>query len=71
MYASVEMLLKFCAVNFFSEFRDEELRKKCGAAHTADSFKLKIPHWLSRHFTRVTLDDRIHSALVDFSTIKI
>ena len=70
MYASVEMLLKFCAANFPSEFTSENPREKSGAAHTARSFKPKISHWLSRHFTHVACDDRIHSALVDSSTNK-
>jgi hypothetical protein len=32
MYASVEMLLKFCKANFFSESKCKEVREKCGAA---------------------------------------
>ncbi len=71
MYASVEMLLKFCAEKFSSESTGEKPRKKSGSAHTQLSFKLKISHWLLRHFTRAQRDDRIHSALVKFSTNKI
>jgi hypothetical protein len=65
------MLLKFYAENFSSESTGNEGRTKSGSAHIVASFKLKISHWLSRYFTRAVLDDRIHSALVDFSTNKI
>lgn len=70
MYVSVEMLLKFYAENFPSESTGSKHRKKSGSAHIITSFKLKISRWLSRYFTHASLDDRIHSALVDFSTNK-
>ena len=65
MYGSVEMLLKFCAENFPFEFTGQESREKSTPAQTRCSFKLKISHWRSRHFTRALSDDRIHSALVE------
>ena len=64
MYGSVEMLLKFCAENFPFEFTGHESREKSIPAHASFSFKLKISHCLSRYFTRVSANDRIHSALV-------
>src|SRR5438128_11991898 len=70
MYASVEMLLKFCVENFFSECACEKSRAKSTPAHIWNSFKLNFSHWRLRHFTRTSCDDRIHSALVDFSTTK-
>jgi hypothetical protein len=68
MYGSVEMLLKFCVENFHFEFTVQESREKSTPAHARFSFKLKISHWRSRYFTRVSPDDRIHSALVDSSS---
>ena len=70
MYGSVEMLLKFYAENFPFKFTDQESREKSRVAHAITSFKVKISHWRSRHFTRAASDDRIHSALLDFSTNK-
>lgn len=65
MYGSVEMLLKFYTENFPFEFTGRESRDKSIAAHAGFSFKLKIPHWRPRYFTRVSPNDRIHSALVE------
>jgi hypothetical protein len=70
MYGSVEMLLKFYAENFSFKFTGQESRAKSRVAHAMTSFKPKLSHWRSRHFTRVASDDRIHSALLDFSTNK-
>ena len=71
MYGSVEMLLKFYAENFPFEFTGQESREKSGSAHARSSFKLKISHWRSRYFTRVSPNDRIHSALVEIFINKI
>jgi CheY-like chemotaxis protein len=68
MYGSVEMLLKFYAANFHFRFTGQESREKYTPAHARFSFKLKISHWRSRYFTRVSLNDRIHSALVESSS---
>ena len=70
MYGSVEMLLKFCAENFAFKFTGQESREKSRVAHAMISFKPKLSHWRSRHFTRIASGDRIHSALLDFSTNK-
>src|SRR5438874_1102676 len=68
MYASVEMLLKFYAENFSSECTGSRTRGKSTHAHTACFCNEEISHWLSRYFTRPSSADRIHFALVDFST---
>ncbi len=65
MYGSVEMLLKFYAASFLFEFTGQESREKSIPAHARFSFKLKISHWRRRYFTRVSPNDRIHSALVE------
>lgn len=65
MYGSVEMLLKFYAENFPFEFTAVKSREKPIAAHARLSFKLKISHWRPRYFTRVSRNDRIHSAPVE------
>ena len=70
MYGSVEMLLKFYAENFSFKSTGQESREKSRVAHAMTSFKPEISHWRSRHFTGVVSDDRIHSALLDFSTDK-
>jgi hypothetical protein len=67
MYASVEMLLKFCAENFSFECTGENIREKSAHAHTPSFCKVEISHWHPRYFTRVASADRIHLALVDFS----
>jgi hypothetical protein len=66
MYASVEMLLKFYAENFFSDCTGRKSRAKSSTAQTRGFGKAEISHWLSRHFTRTLLADSIQFALVDF-----
>jgi len=68
MYGSVEMLLKFCAENSSSECADANIREKSAHAHTLGFCNREISHWHSRYFTRGPSVDRIHLALVDFST---
>jgi hypothetical protein len=67
MYASVEMLLKFCAENFSFKCTGENIREKSAHAHTPRFCNEEISHWHPRYFTRVASVDRIHLALVDFS----
>jgi two-component system, OmpR family, response regulator CpxR len=68
MYGSVEMLLKFYAENFHFRFTGQESREKPSPAHARFSFKLKLSHWRSRYFTRVSPNGRIHFALVESSS---
>ncbi len=70
MYGSVEMLLKFYAENFHFKFTRQKSRRKSIPAHTTASFKLKISHWRSRHFTHAAANDRIHSALLEIINYK-
>jgi hypothetical protein len=70
MYASVEMLLKFCAEKFSSECTARQPREKSSAAHTFNFCKVENSHWLSRYFTHWVPPDRIQFALVDSSTDK-
>ncbi len=70
MYASVEMLLKFCAEKFSSECTGRKSREKSGEAHTFRFCKVQNSHWLSCHFTQWVPPDRIQFALVDSSTDK-
>jgi hypothetical protein len=68
MYGSVEMLLKFCAANFSSECTASRIREKQAQAHTSRFGKKEISRWHSRYLPRSTPTDRIHLALVNFST---
>jgi two-component system, OmpR family, response regulator CpxR len=67
MYASVEMLLKFCVENFRFKCTDGKLRAKRGCAQTPPICNEENLRWLRRHFTRDGSADRIQFALVDFS----
>src|SRR6476661_9336868 len=67
MYASVEMLLKFCAANCSFNCTGPRIREKRGPAHTPDFCKEEKTHWRSRHFTQPLPAVRIHFALVEFS----
>jgi hypothetical protein len=62
------MLLKFCVENSFSEHARKNSRKKYGAPRPIASLRPQFSHWLKRHFTGVVVEDRIHSALIEFST---
>jgi len=68
MYASVEMLLKFCAENFSFKCTGTKSRVNSCPAHPRHFCKVENSHWLSRHFTRRVRTDRIQFALVHFST---
>ena len=68
MYGSVEMLLKFCAANFFSECAASRIREKQGHAHTSRFGNKEISRLHSRYLPRRASADRIHLALVNFST---
>ncbi len=68
MYASVEMLLKFCAENFSSNCTGTFLRQKCGQAHTPRICNEEIWHWRSRYFTRSLCTATIQFASVNLST---
>ncbi len=67
MYASVEMLLKFCAENFSFNCTGARIREKRGQAHTWPFCNEEKQRWRSRHFTQPLFTARIHFALVDFS----
>jgi hypothetical protein len=68
MYGSVEMLLKFCAGNFSSEPTTSRIREKPAPAHTRRFGKKEISRLHSGYLPRCTSADRIHLALVNFST---
>ena len=66
MYASVEMLLKFCAEKFSFNCTGPRIREKCGPARTSQFCKEEKSRWRSRHFTQPLPAIRIHFALVQF-----
>ncbi len=68
MYGSVEMLLKFCAENFSSECTAPRSREKSVQAHTLRFCNQEISRLHLRYLPRRTSADRIHLALVNFST---
>jgi hypothetical protein len=68
MYASVEMLLKFCAENFFFKSTGHQVRAKRESAQTPPICNEENSRWLRRHFTRKRSADRIQFALLDSST---
>ena len=45
MFASVEMLLKFCVEKFFSEPALANNRKKRASSQHSHFFVVRIPHW--------------------------
>jgi len=68
MYGSVEMLLKFCAEKFSSECTASRIREKQAQAHTSRFGNKEISRLHSRYLPHRASADRIHLALVDYST---
>ncbi len=68
MYGSVEMLLKFYVENFSSERTDSRSREKSVHAHTLCFCNKEISRLHLRYLPQRTRADRIHLALVNFST---
>ena len=68
MYGSVEMLLKFYAGNFSSECTASRSRQKSAQAHTLPFCNKENSRLHLRYLRGRNSADRIHLALVNFSS---
>jgi len=70
MYASVEMLLKFCGEKFFYEVHIANVRGKRASSCTLKFFPRRISHLHLGYFTGAPAPDRILLASDEFSVNK-